>query len=311
MKNQNIKNNIQQFLKPNFLKAYLLLGLSLALIGCGSSKVSSGESVLASTTPNTTSSTTVIQGKNYGLANCSESASNSDFKVRLTGMSNRVMRLQILSMPDSFRTNGSYLVVSKSAVDSNGNKTDDPTNLSYNFEIKNNSGTIEGLANGYTYTMFDYKMTQTMMKYAMCDTNLISKKYFSDVATTYLTDFYSNTTLSCNNSSSSDAKNNQIVTKYFNVFNVTNRFFNSVDLLVDTKDSTNSYQILTVRLVSEDGRSEFASTQVLIPQFVADPNVYQSTHSDTLFQLHPLKDKLGQNWSDSQYVGFTSSLCYY
>ncbi len=272
------------------MTAVLLLSMGALLIGCGSSKVSSGEAIVASTSTPTTDTTTTIQGKTYGLANCSKSMSDSGFQVQLTGMSTQMMRLQILSLPADFKTTGVTIRVHKASVASDGSKNEDATQLPFRFEIRNSSGLIEPLASQYTYRSFDYSMMEKMMDYAKCNSDLLTKKYFEDVS-------YECTVAGFNN--------------YYGATNPTDRFFKSVNFLVDTQDATNSFQILKVALESADGRTTYATTEILIPRFIADPQAYKNTHPDALFQLHPLKDKLGQTWTDAQLVSLSSPFCLY
>lgn len=87
-------------------------------------------------------------------------------------------------------------------------------------------------------------------------------------------------------------------------------FFNTATLLVNVKDLTNSYQVL--RVVFRQNGNVVESVDVLIPSFLADPAKYDadSRHPVTLQALHPLKDKLGQSWSDTNYAEFARAFCF-
>ncbi len=90
-------------------------------------------------------------------------------------------------------------------------------------------------------------------------------------------------------------------------------FFNSVSLLVNLKGDSGSFQALRVAF-SQGGAngSVIHYVDVLIPTFQADPAKYNadSRHPYTLQILHPLKDKAGQGWTQSQYLDFTKSFCF-
>lgn len=87
-------------------------------------------------------------------------------------------------------------------------------------------------------------------------------------------------------------------------------FFNSVSLLVNLKDSTNSYQVL--RVVFRLNGTVMQSADVLIPTFAADPARYNadSRHPITLQVLHPLKDKLNQGWTQANFYEFARAFCF-
>jgi hypothetical protein len=90
-------------------------------------------------------------------------------------------------------------------------------------------------------------------------------------------------------------------------------FFNQTTLLVNLKGDAGSFQALRVEF-SQGGASGSVETyvDVLIPTFQADPAKYDadSRHPYTLQVLHPLKDKLGQAWTQSQYYDFTRGFCF-
>ncbi|MEZ0392190.1 MAG: hypothetical protein ACAH59_08250 [Pseudobdellovibrionaceae bacterium] len=87
-------------------------------------------------------------------------------------------------------------------------------------------------------------------------------------------------------------------------------FASSVSLLVNVTDTTNSFQVL--RVVFKQGSTIKAQANVLIPTFQADPAKYNADprHPAVLKALHPLKDKLGQNWSDLNYYEFAKAFCF-
>lgn len=87
-------------------------------------------------------------------------------------------------------------------------------------------------------------------------------------------------------------------------------FFSQASLLVNLKGDSGSFQALRIQF--SDGASVETHVDVLIPTFQADPAKYNADprHPYTLQVLHPLKDKLGQSWSQSQYYDFTRSFCF-
>lgn len=87
-------------------------------------------------------------------------------------------------------------------------------------------------------------------------------------------------------------------------------FFTPISLLVNLKDSTNSYQVL--RVVFRQNGSVVTESDVLIPTFLANPAKYNadSRHPLALQVLHPLKDKLNQSWSETNYYEFARAFCF-
>lgn len=86
-------------------------------------------------------------------------------------------------------------------------------------------------------------------------------------------------------------------------------FFNVVSFLVDIQDPDSVYQVLRV-VLRKDGEVQ-READILIPTFYANPLVYNEDerHAPVLQGLHPLKDLLGQSWSEDQYKGFTQAWC--
>lgn len=89
-------------------------------------------------------------------------------------------------------------------------------------------------------------------------------------------------------------------------------FFSQVSLLVSLKGDSSSYQALRVQFSLGAGGAVETYVDLLIPTFLADPAKYNadSRHPATLQYLHPMKDKLGQGWSTSQYQDFAKSFCF-
>ncbi len=87
-------------------------------------------------------------------------------------------------------------------------------------------------------------------------------------------------------------------------------FFQTVTVLVNLKDMTNSYQALRVNL--RQNGTVVHKMDVLIPTFQADPAKYNADtrHPVSLQALHPLKDKLGQSWTQANYFEFARSFCF-
>jgi hypothetical protein len=90
-------------------------------------------------------------------------------------------------------------------------------------------------------------------------------------------------------------------------------FFNQASILVNLKGDSSSFQALRIQFTGADSSGTIASyVDVLIPTFQADPAKYDADprHPYTLQVLHPLKDKLGQAWTQAQYYDFTRSFCF-
>lgn len=89
-------------------------------------------------------------------------------------------------------------------------------------------------------------------------------------------------------------------------------FFNEVSLVVNLRGDSNSFQVLRIQFSNGVSGAVETYVDVLIPSFQANPAEYNadSRHPATLRVLHPLKDKLGQSWSQQQYVDFTKAYCF-
>lgn len=89
-------------------------------------------------------------------------------------------------------------------------------------------------------------------------------------------------------------------------------FFSNVSLLVSLKGDSTSYQALRVQFSQDANGAVETYVDLLIPTFLADPAKYNADtrHPATLQFLHPMKDKLGQAWSASQYQDFAKSFCF-
>ncbi len=87
-------------------------------------------------------------------------------------------------------------------------------------------------------------------------------------------------------------------------------FYGVTNLLVNLRDSTNSYQALRVALKLNGVVQR--QMDALIPTFSADPAIYQSEarHPALLQSLHPLRDKLGQTWTQANYFEFAKAFCF-
>ncbi len=96
------------------------------------------------------------------------------------------------------------------------------------------------------------------------------------------------------------------------LFESSQKFLTRNPLMLDTRDLTGNYQILLAVIRPKNGGANevVRSVQVLLPQFVADPNEYNQTKPAFLMSLHPLKDKLGQTWAESQWLAFTDAFCF-
>lgn len=91
-------------------------------------------------------------------------------------------------------------------------------------------------------------------------------------------------------------------------------FWDVASIVVDLKDTTNSYQALQVVLwdTSTSPATAARRVDVLIPTFQADPAKYNadSRHPSILQNLHPLKSLVGQNWSQANYDQFARAFCF-
>jgi hypothetical protein len=90
-------------------------------------------------------------------------------------------------------------------------------------------------------------------------------------------------------------------------------FFNRHTILVNLKGDGSSFQALRVQFSVGGAAGEVETfVDVLIPTFQADPAKYNADtrHPYTLQILHPLKDKVGQSWTQAQYYDFTRGFCF-
>jgi hypothetical protein len=87
-------------------------------------------------------------------------------------------------------------------------------------------------------------------------------------------------------------------------------FYGASNLVVNLRDTTNSFQAL--RVVLKLGGVVQRQMDVLIPTFAADPARYNTDarHPAVLQALHPLRDKLGQTWTQANYFEFAKALCF-
>lgn len=87
-------------------------------------------------------------------------------------------------------------------------------------------------------------------------------------------------------------------------------FFTTATLLVNLRGSTNSYQVL--RVTFRQNGVIMKEADVLIPVYYANPAKYNADarHPLTLQVLHPMKDKVGQNWAEQTYTEFAQGFCF-
>jgi hypothetical protein len=88
-------------------------------------------------------------------------------------------------------------------------------------------------------------------------------------------------------------------------------FWNIASIVVDVRDTTNSYQALQIVLWDSSGTAA-RKVDLLIPTFQADPAKYNadSRHPQVLRNIHPLKALLGQSWSQTNYDQFARAFCF-
>lgn len=89
-------------------------------------------------------------------------------------------------------------------------------------------------------------------------------------------------------------------------------FFDQVSLVINLRGDTSSYQALRIQFSQGASGSVETYVDVLIPSFYANPSTYNadSRHPYTLQNLHPLKDKMGQGWTDQQFLDFSKGFCF-
>lgn len=261
--------------QTNLLKITLIAGSIFWLVGCGSSKTASSGFDAASTSNNTSSAS------DSAMAACStDVAGLSDFQVQVMQYREynapNLVRVKIVKAPSEFNSTSSDWKVQMyrwtSTVD--GSTSIDNSPLSFQFERKVGTG-FELIA----------KNSQTPVVY--------SAFYGSQIAP--MADYANQYTGYAPISKASPTD-----------------FFKGATFLVDLKDSTNSYQVLRVTIHNKDETSVLREVDVLIPTFSADPARYnsESRHPLVLQGLHPLKAKLGQSWSQTQYSEFAKTFCF-
>lgn len=96
------------------------------------------------------------------------------------------------------------------------------------------------------------------------------------------------------------------------LFENSQKFLTRNPLMLDTRDLTGNYQVLLAVIRPKNGGANqvVRSVQLLLPQYIADPNEYSLSKPAFLTSLHPLKDKIGQTWSESQWLAFTDAFCF-
>ncbi len=87
-------------------------------------------------------------------------------------------------------------------------------------------------------------------------------------------------------------------------------FYGATNLVVNLKDGSNSFQAL--RVVLKLNGVVQKQMDALIPTFAADPSRYaaDARHPGVLQSLHPMKEKLGQNWTQANYYEFAKAFCF-
>ncbi len=84
------------------------------------------------------------------------------------------------------------------------------------------------------------------------------------------------------------------------------------NFLVQGTDAALGYQVLRASLTSSGNGSSMniSYADMLIPFFEANPNTYAASHAAVLNQLHPNWTRRTEGWTDTNYVAFTTQLCF-
>ena len=268
--------------RNTLLKAGTILVAGYLLTGCGSSKSSDG---------------------GFGSASSSSTSSNSLDPADTTYTScSKSAKVSSVDSAGNRTAIGDVAVQVKAYVDQFGTARNDLVRLKFvtapqlwqdqNWDMKmfrwiaspDGSSTIDT-------TPLTYQFERSISSgYQLLSTN--SYPIFNWTEVTQMAD-YANQALSANLSSSSPAA-----------------FFSQVSLLVNLKDTTNSYQVL--RMVFYSGASVMREIEILIPSFQADPTRYanNASHPSALVSLHPLYAQKGQNFSQTQFKQMADANCF-
>jgi hypothetical protein len=85
-------------------------------------------------------------------------------------------------------------------------------------------------------------------------------------------------------------------------------FFSKVTLILAGMDL--KYDAIMINSYdSSVGTDALTSTDILLPAFAADPNIYAETHSPNLVKIHPNYDTRKNGYSEWQYYQETLGLC--
>lgn len=92
-------------------------------------------------------------------------------------------------------------------------------------------------------------------------------------------------------------------------------FFNSVNIVVNLKDSNGEYDALNISLYDASTNKATSQTDGLLPLFYADPAHYAfeangASRATVLQNLHPFKNLLGQGYTSAQFLSMSQSLCF-
>lgn len=72
---------------------------------------------------------------------------------------------------------------------------------------------------------------------------------------------------------------------------------------------SSNYQVLRITMRLKNNGAIQKEADVLMPSFYAKPTDFKA-YRPSLFYLHPMKDRLSETWSDSQWKGFTDAFCF-
>ncbi|WP_374078976.1 hypothetical protein [Bdellovibrio bacteriovorus] len=92
-------------------------------------------------------------------------------------------------------------------------------------------------------------------------------------------------------------------------------FFNSVNILVDLKDTQGEYDVLKITNYDLSTNKALSQTDGLLPLFYANPADYATesngaARAQVLRDLHPFKNYVGQGYSASQFQSMAQGLCF-
>jgi hypothetical protein len=277
--------DLGEFMKTLTQTLILAFTTSLLFVNCGSpSSSGDGFGAVVDSTNNSSNSTDTTAL----LTNCSRSITAYDtttgarvpttdisvvvqrYKDQFGATRDDLMRVKFVTAPSSQWINENWDLEIYRWIASSNGSTLDSTNLSFQFERK--VGSNAQLVSSNNYIFFNWAEFVGMADYVNKLPAYSSSPQISSVSPI--------------------------------------AFFNDMNLLVNTRDASNSYQVMRLVLRRSSTGQSVREIDVLIPSFQADPAKYaaDSRHPQILSDLHPLKGQVG--FTQLQFQSVAHGACF-